>query len=94
MYEIYGKAENLPPVLVEDLDFTKVPLPCLIGEPKVSRKRLVKLLMAEGITRNEANDMAAWWRDQAPYRYHPGITMWRLCQLRLIMIGKIKPVLF
>lgn len=87
MYRVWGKVEDIPLAQVKELDFTKIPLPCLIGEPKVSRKRLVKLLMAKGISRNNANDLAGWWRDQAPYRYHPGITMWRLLQLRLIKIG-------
>lgn len=87
MYVFYGKAENLPPCKVEELDFTKIPLPYLVEEPKVSRKRLVKLLMAQGISRNKANRLAAWWRDQAPYRYHPGIIRWRTSRCRLIQIS-------
>ena len=87
MYRVWGRVEDIPLALVEDLDFTKIPLPCLVEEPKVSRKRLVKLLMAKGISRNKANALAGWWRDYAPYRYHPGITMWRTSQIRLIMIG-------
>lgn len=87
MYEVYGKAENLPLCKVEELDFTKIPLPCLVEEPKVSRKRLVKLLMAQGISRNKANALAGWWREQAPYRYHPGIIRWRTSRCRLIKIG-------
>lgn len=87
MYRVWPNAGYIPPCIVNYVDFTKIPLPCLVDEPKVSRKRLVKLLMAKGISRNKANALAGWWREQAPYRYHPGITMWRLRQLRLIMIG-------
>ena len=88
MYEIYGKAENLPPAKVEELDFTKIPLPYLVeGRPKISRKRFVKLAMGHGFSRNEANAMADWWGKQAAYRHHFGIPGWTRYRCRFIEIG-------
>lgn len=87
-YVVYGKAD-LPPVEFSHTDYSQIPLPYLVeGRPKISRKRFIKLAMGHGFSRNEANAMADWWREQpAPYRVHPGIWGWTRFRCRFIKIG-------
>ena len=87
-YEVYGKVNIIPP-LIHTTDCSQLPLPYLVeGRPKISRKRFIKLAMGHGFSRNKANAMADWWREQkAPYRVHPGIWGWTRFRCRLIKIG-------